>query len=123
MSLLNYDSKVLGKAMALLQKRDELKAKLSVLEKEIEALEIRGGATASVSTGAPKLRKTRAKRTPIKDSIIAVLKAAGKEGIEPKTIAAKINGTPLQVNAWLAGTGKKLKEVKKLGRGQYAWVE
>jgi hypothetical protein len=27
------------------------------------------------------------------------------------------------VNAWLAGTGKKIKEVKKLGRGKYAWVE
>lgn len=116
--------------MALLQKRDELKEKLAAIEAEIEAIESSSGrkmaaakAPAGPAKAGSKLRKTRAKRTPLKDNIIAVLKQAGKEGIEPKTIAEKINGTPMQVNAWLGVTGKKLKEIKKLGRGKYAWAE
>ena len=57
----------------------------------------------------------------LKESVIQVLKAAGPKGITLKEICGKLQLSQGHLNTWLYATGKKIKEIKKIGRGVYAW--
>ena len=59
----------------------------------------------------------------LKESVIQLLKAAGQKGITLKEICGKLGLSQGHLNNWLYATGKKIKEIKKIGRGVYAWKE
>jgi AraC-like DNA-binding protein len=58
----------------------------------------------------------------LKDAIIQELKSTGNQGINLKDLASKLGATSTQLSIWFGTTGKKMKEIVKLGRGQYAWT-
>ena len=82
----------------------------------------------AAKTEAPKAKKTttrkrRAKKSGgTKDAIIELVKGAGKAGITVKEIAAKLGVKRHGVDVWFGGTGKKVKEIKKVKPATYAWV-
>ena len=74
---------------------------------------------AEVKKSAPA---THGKRGAVKEAIIELVKKAGPAGIAVKEIAAALGKSNASVSIWFIGTGKKVKEIKKLGRGKYGWV-
>lgn len=66
---------------------------------------------------------SRSKRGAVKEAIIAAVKAAGKAGISVKDVALQLGVKYGNVSVWFGSTGKKVKEIKRVGRGTYAWVK
>ena len=58
----------------------------------------------------------------IKDRVIVVLKDAGRAGIRVREVAGKLGLKPANIGVWFARTGKRVKQIKRLGKGKYAWV-
>jgi hypothetical protein len=114
MKLSNYRSADLRKAIQLLQEREKLMGKLQNVEKELDAI----GAKAA---GRPNAGQ-RAPRGALKEAVIEALKTAGATGLSPKELAASLGVSGMQINAWLASTGKRVKEIKRVGRGKYYWA-
>lgn len=71
--------------------------------------------------GAAKGAK-RGKHGAVKEAIIELVKKAGSEGITVKEIAAKLGTKYNRVFTWFYNTGKKIKDIKKVGPGKYRWV-
>ena len=67
--------------------------------------------------GAPS-----AGRGELKAAIIKLLKQAGGSGTTVKAVAASLGINAGNVYVWFFGTGKRVKEIKKVGRAKYAWV-
>ena len=65
----------------------------------------------------------RGKRGAVKEAIIKVVQAAGKAGISVKDVASTLGVKYGNVSVWFGSTGKKVKEIKRVGRGTYAWVK
>ena len=64
----------------------------------------------------------RARPGEFKDSIVALVKAAGKPGITVKDAAAKLGVKTQRVYVWFGATGKTIKQIKKVAPATYAWV-
>jgi hypothetical protein len=58
----------------------------------------------------------------MKDGLLKALQAAGKEGLSVKELAASIKAKSASVSVWFYTTGKKVKGLKKLGAGRYAYL-
>lgn len=58
----------------------------------------------------------------MKESIIGVLQEAGPKGLTIAEIAEKLDVLKARVQAWFSGTGKRTKEVKKIGVGRWRYV-
>ncbi len=138
LSLINSQS--LLRLLALTERKEEL---LSIVD-EIDAAIIdtlRGGVTVEVlevatkpvsaalaptsaaAQKAPaklaKSRKAKAgKSGSLKEKILALLEAAGSEGLRVKDIAAKLAAKPANISVWFSTTGKKL--ATKVEPGRYA---
>ena len=66
-----------------------------------------------------KAKKARAgKSGGLKEKILALLEAAGDEGLRVKDIAAKLDSKPANISVWFSTTGKKL--ATKVEPGRYA---
>ena len=59
----------------------------------------------------------------LKESIIGLLREAGPGGLTAAEIAQKLGVLKARVQAWFSGTGKRTKEVKKIGVGRWIYVE
>ena len=57
----------------------------------------------------------------IKDQVLAVLRSAGEAGLSVAEIARNIGGNKNSINNWIYTAGKKVKELKKLGRGRFGF--
>lgn len=58
----------------------------------------------------------------MKESIIGLLQTAGPQGLTIAEIAEKLEILKARVQAWFSGTGKRTKEVKKIGVGRWKYV-
>lgn len=67
--------------------------------------------------------RKRAGRGQLKERILGELRNAGKDGITVKEIAKRLNAKPANIHAWFVSTGKRMKEIKKIGMGQYRLEE
>ena len=112
----------------LLKAKEALLAKVADIDAELAAFESGGspsksrrGRPSKASAGAPKAG--RAKRGALKETIVELLKGAGKEGLSVKDIAAKTGVKGANIHAWFFTTGKKIKEIQKVGKSTHAWVE
>ena len=65
--------------------------------------------------------KTRKRFGQLKESVIQLLKEAGPKGLTLKEICGKLGLRKGHLDNWLYATGKKIKEIKRIGRGVYAW--
>lgn len=57
----------------------------------------------------------------VKEAVIGMLKQAGAAGITVKEIATALGKSSASISIWFISTGKKVKTIKKLGRGKYGW--
>lgn len=132
MNLASISASDFVKIARLLKAKEALLAKVADIDTELAAFEggsakgVRRGrpAKASVIPKAPKAPKAgRAKRGAMKDTIVALLKEAGKAGLSVQDIAAKTGVKGANIHAWFFTTGKKIKEIQKVGKSTHAWVE
>ena len=73
-----------------------------------------------------RVAKAKAKRrspgAPLKARIVGTLKAAGKSGATIKDLAKKLGKSYGNISVWFHTTGKKIKEIKKVEPGRFAWA-
>ena len=114
---------------------------VSEINRELEAIE--SGASAEVSPATPSGRAVPAPRSArpaapgmtrkpgkagrtvrgeLKERITSELKSVGKEGVRVKDLAARLGVSYANITSFFQSTGKKIKEIKKVGRGQFAWM-
>jgi len=121
MEITQIKSAVLKQIAAKLEKREQLMAQLEVLDQEIASLQS-GGKEPSSKTKATKIiAGTGKKRGAVKDLIIAELKAAGEKGTTVADMAKKLNRDGKNLHAWFHNIGKKIPNIKRIGRGILRW--
>ncbi|MHB1306885.1 MAG: hypothetical protein ACYDC1_03315 [Limisphaerales bacterium] len=57
----------------------------------------------------------------LKEAIVALVKSSGKTGITVKEIAVKVGVNAQRIYVWFNSTGRKVKEIKKVGPAKYGW--
>ena len=73
-------------------------------------------------TAAPaKSKGKRAARGAMKEAIVAALQKAGVAGISVKQLAQDHGFKEGNVSVWFYTTGKKIKNISKVGRGTFGW--
>jgi len=137
-SLINSQS--LLHLLGLTEKKEEILQILDKIDAEIRRI-LLGGVSVEVvevatapAAAAPALKQAVAAKAPskpakakkakggksggLKDRILALLEAAGDEGLRVKEIAAKLDTKPGNISVWFSTTGKKL--ATKVEPGRYA---
>jgi uncharacterized protein YdcH (DUF465 family) len=103
----------------LVRKKESLQAKIDKVDAALRRLD---GVPASVPPLKKRhLKARRRKRITLKDSILAVLAAAGTKGLSVKEIATKAGAKHGSVSVWIYTTGKKVTGLKKIAPGRYAF--
>jgi transposase-like protein len=64
-----------------------------------------------------------AKPGQLKDSVIELVKAAGKSGVTVREIAGELGVHPQRVYVWFNTTAKNVPEIQKLGPATYGWMD
>ncbi len=80
---------------------------------------------AAISTPAPSRKVGKggwAARGALKEAIVELIKGAGKAGIAVKDVAEALGIKYTNAAVWFGSTGKKVKGIKRIARGTYAWV-
>lgn len=130
-SLTSADLQRLAKLIALkethLAEIASIDAELAAFGSPDKPATKRGRPAASAGAAAPKVKRGRKRggrggRGQLMEKIISLLKEAGKDGLPVKSIAQSLSLKPQNVHVWFSSTGRKQKEIKKLGPGHFAWV-
>jgi hypothetical protein len=141
MSLATLTSKELSRIQKLVERKEVLAQQISEINGELESIESGAGeserpgssaggpaaASRSARAATPsapqrKSKGRRAVRGQLKEKITAELQSAGSQGMRVKDLAANLGTSYGNITAFFQSTGKKMREIKKIGRGQYAWV-
>jgi hypothetical protein len=141
MSLATLSSEDLSRIQKLVERKEALARQIAEINIELEAIELGAPAAASFENtasrpaapskpakgarSAVRAKGRQAGRTVpggLKERISSELQAAGKDGMRVKDLAAKLGASYGNITSFFQGTGKKMKEIKKVGRGQFAWV-
>jgi len=120
MSLSSLSSANLSKLIELIKEKESLEAKLSKVISAIDALG--SGKTAKLAAPGKRGPRRRRRRSSLKNSILKTLDEAGKAGASVKELAASLKANPGSVSVWFYTTGKKVKGLKKIGPGRYAYA-
>jgi hypothetical protein len=123
MDLTQLSSRDLAAIGRLLAKKETLVAQLEKLERELAAYsggQGQGQGQAVKLTGRRK--KSATGRGQLKAQILSALQAAGKMGLTVKDLAVKAGTKPANVYSWFYATGRKIKNIKKVGEARYAWI-
>ena len=120
MALSDLSSSQLQQLIPLLKEKESLQAQLDQVNHSIAAVETGTvSSKGSASPGNPPVRRLR--RTRLKDKLLKVLQAAGKDGLTVKELAASLNAKPASVSVWFYTTGKKVKGIKRVGPAKFAY--
>jgi hypothetical protein len=139
MSLATLTSKELSRIQELIEQKEVWVQQIAQINSQLEAIESGVSAPAYASgagsraTLSPRPRKAAATRPSrgkrgktargeLKATVIAELKAAGKEGVRIKDLATRLGTNYGNMSAFFGSTGKKIREIKKVGRGHYTWT-
>jgi hypothetical protein len=68
-------------------------------------------------------RRMVSPRGGLKGRIIRGLRAAGDKGVMVKDLAGKLGKSYGNISVWFHTTGKRIKEIKKVAPGKYAWAD
>ncbi len=120
-------SKLLAKKEGLLSQIADVDKALSQIEggqsRPASAARKPARPAAAAPAAAPRGRRSAGnRRGAVKEKIIASLKGVGKEGLAVKDLAQKVGTKYGNISVWFQTTGKKVKEIKKVGPARYAWV-
>ena len=103
-------------------KKETLVAQLEKLERELAAYSGGQGQGQAVKLTGRKEKKSATGRGQLKAQILSALQAAGKMGLTVKDLAVKAGTKPANVYSWFYATGRKIKNIKKVGEARYAWI-
>ena len=136
MSITHITSHSIRRLLTLTEKKEEFLKGLEEIENEISKT-LKGAATSAVEAAeavtpfkpvrkskkgkARKAKSGKSKATKsggLKERILALLHAAGDQGLKVKEIAEKLANKPGNIAVWFSTTGKKL--VSKVEPGRYA---
>ena len=131
MNLTNISSSALKNLIKLTKRKEGLVREIEKIEQQLASLFTgkpvrtsgkRLGRPAKKGVAKAKKADRPAKRTPrgqIKIKILAALKAAGDAGMKVTDLAKKIGAKNANVHVWFSSTGKKLPEIKRVGKGHF----
>ena len=136
MNLTNINTGALRNLIKLTERKESLLAEIEKIENQLASL-LTGKAvrTSGKRRGRPakkgKVAKAvkagrsakRAPRGTLKKKIFAALKAAGEAGLKVTDLSKKIGVKNANVHVWFSSTGKKLPEIKRVGKGHFKLVE
>lgn len=130
MNIKHITSDSLRHLLSLTDKKEQLIKGIQEVENEI-AKTLKGAATTVVQVaeavvpvksakkkGRRKTKSKSGKRGGLKTRVLALLEAAGHQGLRVKEIAEKLGTTPGNISVWFSTTGKKL--TSKIEPGRYA---
>ena len=120
MSLSSLSSAQLHRLIELVREKESLQSKLAKVEIALAALD--GNGTAAKMAGTKRGPRRKLKRGALKDGVLGKLRAAGKEGLTVKELAASLNANHASLSVWFYTTGKKVKGLKKVGTARYAYL-
>jgi hypothetical protein len=124
MDIKHITSHSLRRLLSLTDKKEQLIQAVSDIESEI-AKTLKGAATTVVEVAEAvtpfkpaKKAKKGAKSGGLKSRVLALLEAAGDEGLKVKDIASKLGTKATSVSVWFSTTGKGI--TTKVAPGRYA---
>ena len=129
MDIKHITSDSLRRLLSLTDKKAQLIKAVSDVEDQI-AKALKGAATTTLDVaeavtpfkpakkGKASKKSRGTKPGGLKERILALLEAAGDEGVRVKDIAAKLASKPGNIAVWFSTTGKKI--TKKIEPGRYA---
>lgn len=120
MPLSSLTSVQLHRLIKLVKEKEILQARLAKVESSLEALD--GGKGENAKAAPAKRPRRGRRRVSLKDGILKKLQAAGKEGLTVNELAASFKANAGSVSVWFYTTGKKVKEIKKVGKARYAYI-
>ena len=136
MNLTNINTGALRNLIKLTERKESLLAEIGKIEGQLAALLTgkavrtggkrrgrpakKGKATKAAKAGRPA---KRAPRGTLKKKIFSALKAAGEAGMKVTDLSKKIGVKNANVHVWFSSTGKKLPEIKRVGKGHFKLVE
>jgi hypothetical protein len=129
MTLSNLNSASLRSLIKLTERKEALVLEIKKIEAQLSSLILGKALPAGKRRGRPaKAAATvksvkRAKRGTLKTKIYAALRAAGDEGLKVPALSKKIGVKSQNVHVWLSSTGKKLPEIKRIGKGHFKLQE
>ena len=119
MTITDLSPAQLRKLIRLIQQKESIQAKLAKVDAALSHLD---GAAVAPSRGYRR-NPPRRNGTTVKDSILKVLGQAGRDGLSVKEIAAQAKAKEGSVSVWVYTEGKKVKGLKKVGRGKFAYYK
>ena len=139
MNLTNINTGALRNLIKLTERKESLLAEIEKIEGQLASLltgkSVRTGgkrrgrpakkgkpgkvAKASKAGGSAK----RSPRGTLKKKIFSALKTAGEAGMKVTDLSKKIGVKNANVHVWFSSTGKKLPEIKRVGKGHFKLVE
>lgn len=134
MTLTNLNSTSLRSLIKLTERKEALVLEIEKIEAQLSSLILGKAATSVKRRGRPARKATpitkksakpikRAKRGALKTKIYAALRAAGEEGMKVPDLSKKIGAKSQNVHVWFSSTGKKLPEIKRIGKGHFKLQE
>lgn len=111
------DMKSLSK---LLTKQDSISSLLKQIDRRLNTIERSIGR--KLPNGRTATQKSRRSKEPLDKRIPGALKKAGKAGIRVPDLAQKIDAHLPSVRVWFSKNATSNKNVKRVGRGIYRWV-
>jgi hypothetical protein len=137
MSLATLTSKELSRIQKLIEQKEALAQQIVEINSELEAIESGAPEPARVASPIPqaaaapeaaapvksptKRRAGRTVRGTLKERVSEELKSAGKQGLKVQDLATRLGTGYGNIKTFFQTTGKKIKEIKKVGPALFAW--
>jgi len=115
----SIDLRQIGK---LIETKERLLAEVAEIDRELTKFE--SGEPSYPTNAIPgyQLNGTRVPRGALKARIVDLVKSAGTSGITVKDLAGTLGVKAGNIYVWFNTTGRKVKEIKKVGLAKYSWV-
>jgi hypothetical protein len=136
MNLTNINTGALRNLIKLTERKESLLAEIEKIEGQLASLltgkpvrtsgKRRGRPAKKAKVAKASKAGRSAKRAPrgtLKKKIYAALKAAGEAGMKVTDLSKKIGVKNANVHVWFSSTGKKLPEIKRVGKGHFKLAE
>lgn len=112
----------LDRIVKLVEQKETLQAQVAKINAELASFQPDEPAAPARDKPGRQPKVNLAAKGALKAAIIELLKGAGKPGLTVKEIAAQLEAKPGNIHVWFSSTGKRVKEINKVGSGRYAWV-
>jgi hypothetical protein len=124
----NVPSSILRKLVALSERKEALMVRIQEIDHEMVRLQ-RGLETTSndadrapVKVLRPAAKKRRGRRTQrgeLKNKVLTALRAAGQRGMTIGDLSDKLGVKRANLYVWFNGTGRNIREIKKIAQAKY----